>query len=719
MKQVLQPYGGERLVVADVPAPGIQPGALLVANRASLISSGTERSSVSLAQKSLASKAAARPDLVRKVLDTARRDGVAETLQIVRGRLAADAALGYSAAGQVIGVGSGVAGFAVGARVACAGQDHASHAEVISVPERLCVAIPDGVSESEASFVAVGGIALQGVRQAEPALGEYVAVVGLGLVGQLVVRLLAANGVRVLATDLSADRCALAQKVPGVQARPDGFEDCCVRETEGKGVDAAIITAASSSSAPVKLGVDVLRKRGRLIVVGDVSLSLQREALYLKELELRLSTSYGPGRYDDDYELKGIDYPYAYVRWTEQRNMQAFLQLIADRRLDVEDLVSARYAISDAVAAYDRLAKSIPTDVAMLLEYPEQNANQAPAQTVSLPVGSRRSGTISIGVVGAGNHVKDRLLPQLSRLQGASIDWICGRSGARSANVARQFGAAHATTDLSELLADSNVDAVIVGTRHDTHAELATRCLEAGKHVYLEKPLCITHEQLIEIEKSVQTAWLERGVSLMVGYNRRYSMHLEKLQDLFGGTQVDMYYRVNAPVLPSAHWLLDPLQGGGRLVGEGCHFIDAMSAVCASEVVSVCGASGDEHSFQVLIEFANGSRGTLSYSTQGSLLLDKEWFEIHGSGQSARLENFVRTRFWSTHRRTSYKSRGRDMGFTGALAAFESQVTSPDEQVVERFESAVAVTRATLLAREILAENSVSSAMSTGHPCRA
>ena len=697
MKQVIQPYNGGDLEVVDVPPPADAPGALRVATSVSLISSGTERHSIELASRSLAGKAAARPDLVEKVLTAARRDGLKETVQLVRGRLAGVAALGYSLAGKVVGVGEQVRGWRVGDRVACAGQNYASHAEVNSVPEQLCVPIPDAVSDLDASFVAVGAIALQGVRQAAPALGETVAVIGLGLVGQLACRLLAANGCQVIATDPQPGRCDMAARSRGVSAHPTEFARLCEQRTAGYGVDAVLVTAASKGSEPVVLASQVVRKRGRVVVVGDTGLDLPREPFYLHEIDLRFSTSYGPGRYDPEYEEQGRDYPYAYVRWTERRNMTAFLDLLAAGRVAVDDLVAARYTIEQAAEAFDRLCNARAEDIALALTYGEPATAMQP-----LPLQPRRATAPArpgLAVIGAGSHVQDRLLPRLQEGRLFDLRWVCGRDGVRAARVGQRFGVDGCTTSVANVLDDPAVAAVLIGTRHDSHAQLTIAALEAGKHVYVEKPLCLTLDELDAVIAASRAALADSGAQLMVGFNRRYSCFADDLRAFFDDRPIDMLYRVNAQPLPATHWLHDPSQGGGRLVGEACHFADFMSAVCQAGIVRVAmhpsGAGSDGG--QLTFGFADGSSGALCYTSGGARGLAKERFEAHGGGRSAELEDFFRCTYWDGGRRSVTRRRARQMGFDGALRALHDAVRGSHDPAAT--EQAFRVSRALLLAQ--------------------
>jgi predicted dehydrogenase len=691
-------------LVEDVPAPVIRPGGLLVATRASLISVGTERTTTDVARKSLAGKAMDRPDLVRKVVAKARKNGIAETVKLVSSRLDQPVALGYSCAGVVIDVGAGVEGFAVGDRVACAGQDYASHAEVVFVPRNLCARIPDGVSFDDAAFVTMGAIALQGVRQAEPKLGDVVAVIGLGLVGQLTARLLLANGCRVVASEPDAEKRALAE-LAGVESAvsPEALPAAVDALTGGNGADAVIIAASTKSNAPVVTAGLITRKKGRVIVVGAVGMEVPRESYYAKELELRLSTSYGPGRYDSDYEEKGIDYPYGYVRWTEQRNMGAFLDLIAGGRMDISPLVSRRLPIERAEDAYREILEGEGAPLGMLLTY------DASLETARAPFLRRTDSTPADGVrlalIGAGSHVKDMLVPALRKIPATHFAAVCTQRGVNARTLADRVGASYSTTDYTAVLRDADVDAVVIGTRHDLHATITLDALRAGKHVFVEKPLCLTEEELDAIaalypEKGMQ------GVVLTVGFNRRFSPHFVKARAFFDGRRdpLVMSYRVNAGALPPDHWTHDPAVGGGRIIGEACHFIDYMQALCGAPVNSVHARRIGQHTADLTEDqavlsfgFADGSVGTVLYTAGGDRGLAKERLEAFADGRSVVMDDFARSELYRDGRKITFKTRGRDKGFTAQMENFCAAVAGR-EQPAMSFEEIAAATRATIYA---------------------
>jgi len=713
MRQVVQHMRSGKLSVEDVPSPTVQPGGLLVATRASLISVGTERATVGVAKKSLVGKAMDRPDLVRKVVQKVQKDGLVDTAKMVSARLDAPAALGYSCAGVVLDIGEGVTGFAVGDRVACAGQNYASHAEVVFVPQNLCVKIPDSVVFDDAAYVTVGAIALQGVRQADPKLGDVVAVIGLGLVGQLAVQLLRANGCRVLAADPDPEKQAMARDLGAEQAvAPDGLAAVAAASTEGNGVDAVLIAASTKNSGPVELAGEITRKKGRVVVVGAVGMTLPREPYYLKELELRLSTSYGPGRYDPDYEEKGRDYPYGYVRWTERRNMSAFIQLIAEGRMNVGALTRYRFPIARAEEAYTRIMDASDSPLGVLLTY-DDDAGATARSSVTLRE-SASVAKVQLGLIGAGSHVKDMLVPALKGIPDAAIVSICTQRGINAKALAERVGAATCTTDYKDVLSDDAVNAVIIGTRHDMHAEIVLAALRAGKHVFVEKPLCLTADELDAIA-ALYAEKQKAGLRLAVGFNRRFSPHFVKAKELLGERRnpLVMSYRVNAGAIPGTHWTQDAEVGGGRIIGEGCHFVDYLQALCGGRVVSVHAAAIAEHGSGITqdqailsLKFSDGSVGTIVYAAGGDTALAKERCEVFGDGKSIVMDDFARSEFYAGGKRTVFKTSGRDKGFDAQMKAFCASLTNAEAEGMA-FDDILSVTRTCLAAVDSMADGEI------------
>lgn len=708
MKQVVQNYRTGELAVKDVAAPGVSARGVLVRNEVSLISAGTEKSTVSVAQKSLAGKAMERPDMVRKVMRIAQTKGVVDTLRMVMSRLETPAALGYSCAGTVIGVGREVEGFKIGDPVACGGQNYASHAEVVYVPRNLCVRIPEGVSAEDASYVALGSIALQGVRRAEPQIGEVVAVIGLGLLGQLTVQLLVAAGCSVIGSDLDPAKLEMAQRF-GARAAvpPEGLEDAVAAATEGKGADAAIITASTKDDGPVATAGAICRKRGRVVVVGAVGMNVPREPYYLKELDFRVSTSYGPGRYDPAYEEGGQDYPYGYVRWTEQRNMQAFLELVRTGRVSARALTTHRFPIEQAEDAYKLIMEGKEPYLGIALTYARPAAESSGRVLERAPARAERG--VQLGLIGAGNHVKDMLLPHLRDRRELEVRVVCTRNGINAQALADKIGAGYSTTDFEAVLADQGVNAVLIGTRHNAHGAMVRKALEAGKHVFVEKPLCLTEDELAAIREAYGRA-AAAGVRLLVGFNRRFSAHAERVRAHFQGraNPLVLSYRVNAGAIPPGHWIQDPAVGGGRIVGEACHFVDLLQYVCGAPVVSVEAVSvgstdtGITNDQSVLsLEFADGSVGTVVYAAGGDPGLAKERLEVLGDGKAAVLDDFMRTELFAGGKRQVFKTGRQDKGFRQEMDLFCRGITDATVSW-PTFEEIEAVTLATLLAEDSL-----------------
>ncbi len=668
MKQIQQNYRSGELKVAEVPAPRAGAGGLLVATRASLISSGTERQLIELAKASLAGKAIARPDLVRRVIRNLRRDGLAPTIEKVFAKLDTPIPLGYSLAGETLEVGRGVSCFRVGDHVACAGAGFANHAEINTVPKNLAVRIPDGVDDEDASFVTLGAIALQGVRQAQLTLGERVVVMGLGLIGLLTVQLLKANGCRVLGFDPNESRAALAQKLGADLAVSSGFAEAVAGFTGGHGADAVILAASTKSSEPLNQAAEASRTKGRIVVVGLVGMTIDREPFYKRELDLRLSMSYGPGRHDPAYELEGHDYPLPYVRWTEQRNMAAFLDLVAEGRVTPKALVTHRFAIGEAMQAYELMEKGEP-HLAMVLNYPEGAPVEAGARRIArAPAPQPRQDANTVGFIGLGNYAKGVLLPAFSKIEGVSLATVVTSTGLSAGHSAQKYGFSTAATDPAAALDDAAIDTIVIATRHDTHAQLAIAALEAGKHVFVEKPLAMTLEELDAVVAAAERA---PGV-LTVGFNRRFAPLLVKAKEALSprtGPLV-MLYRVNAGAIPSESWIQRD-EGGGRVVAEMCHFVDALSFLCGGLPVDVQAVAAKDHADAVsaLIRFADGSTGTIVYSSLGDASVAKEYVEVFAAGRVLQLHDFVKLDISCGGKRASFKG-AQDKGQRALVAAF-------------------------------------------------
>lgn len=667
MKQVEQNYRSGVLRLIDAPVPRAGGGRNLVATRVSLISAGTEKQIIDLARSSLAGKAMARPDLVRKTLQKVRNEGLLPTVQKVFAKLDTPIPLGYSLAGTVVEAGSDAGGYAVGDRIACAGAAVANHAEYNAVPKHLSVRIPAGVDDEAASFVTIGAIALQGVRVANPTLGERVVVMGLGLIGQLTVQLLKANGCRVLGFDPNPARAQLAIEMGADAAVSDALDDAVRGFTDGHGADAVIVTASSKSSAPPNQAAEISRMKGRVVMVGLTGMEIDREPYYKRELDLRLSMSYGPGRHDPAYELEGHDYPLAYVRWTEQRNMQAFLELVAEGRVTPSKLVTHRFPIEQAEAAYKLMDGDEPY-LAILLTYSD---TPAPIER-SIPVGSRKASTATgrgTGFIGFGNYARTVLLPALRKAGNERLTTVVTSTGLSAHDAAERQGFAHAATDPQAVLGDADTDCVFIATRHDSHARLTVAALEAGKHVFVEKPLALTLDQLAQVLTAATTA---PGI-VTVGFNRRFApMMVEAKAALANrGGPIAMHYRINAGHVPGDNWLHGS-EGGGRIVGEACHFVDALAFLAGGPPVAVEAFSPDGigDTVSAVLRFADGSTGTILYSSLGDSALPKEYLEVFASGLVIRLDDFRKLHITRGGKTITKSASAQDKGQAGLVKAF-------------------------------------------------
>jgi len=671
------------IAVHETPEPHLRPGWVLVANRFSLISSGTERRKVELGEKSLIEKARARPDLVTKVVHRARVEGVRTAYAVARDRLQALAPLGYSSAGRVLRVGSGVEGLAPGDYVACAGAGVANHAEIVSVPKNLVAKVPDGVDLADAAYATVGAIALHAVRQSATVVGERVGVIGLGLVGQLTVQILEAAGCLPVGIDVDKEAVALA-KASGARAfrRDDPTLEAAVRDaSDGLGLDAVLICASTPSTDPLELAVRLARDRSRIVVVGNVPVEAGWAELYEKELEIRLSRSYGPGRYDRDYEEHGRDLPPGYVRWTEQRNLRAFLDLVAAGRVRPSVLTTHRFPLDRAPEAYDLLAHgdAEARPFGILLEYDE--VRRPPSEPVRRRTTGRTAAQARIGMIGAGSFARATLLPAL-RDGGAVLAAVTSEKGLSAADVALRFGFERAAASVDEILADDEIDAVVIATRHSSHGPLTTAALQAGKAVFVEKPLALTDAGLAEVEEA-----LADGGLLMVGFNRRFAPLTERLRsELSGLPERVLVARVNAGPLGDDHWMHDPEDGGGRLLGEGCHFVDLLTHLAGTPASSVHAHAAPQpmrplecsDSLVATLRFADGTVATLAYSGGGDTRLAKERIEAFGGGLSAVLDDFRRLEVYRDARREVVKGR-QDKGHRAQIACFLEAVAGRAE----------------------------------------
>ena len=716
MKQIAQNYKSGELAVLDVPAPTGRPGGVLVRSLFSLISTGTEMMKVTEASKSMVGMARARPDQVKKVVDQVQQQGLAATYKKVMNKLDSYTPLGYSLCGVVTEVGAGAEEFKVGQLVACAGNEQALHAEYNWVPINLCAAVPAGVLPEHAAFATVASIALHGVRRSEVQLGETAAVIGLGLIGQIVVRLLAAAGVRAIGVDPVPDRCRLAEKGGAVACgSPDDLDGVLAelaKITGGRGADHVFLSAGGNSNGPVEMAVKLARDRARIVDIGKMKLDLPWNAYYEKELDVRFSRSYGPGRYDTRYELDGIDYPAGYVRWTEKRNLESFLDLLARDELEVATLIDGIFPMTDAARVYGDLKAGTLKAVGVLLEYPvPAEAASRPATVLLFPGAKSPSARkhsapakdqIAIGFVGAGNYASSMLLPHLAKLPTANLAHVATATSLSAVNAQRKFGFAVASTDAESVFEDPSLDAIFIVTRHATHASLVCRALETGKAVFVEKPLALTREEADQIAAAVKKTGNDR---LMVGFNRRFAPLLIAMRKDFGaiaGT-ASTRYLINAGPLAKDSWYLNEEAEGSRFTGEGGHFIDTLAWWADSVVEQVHAVRGSEPGdVQATLRFASGAAGTIAYLTGGSARFPKETMDVTGGGRSARLLNFKAAEVWTGRGKSVTKARGgQDKGQRAEMAAFVEAVRT-DAPMPISLDSLLATTRATIAVRESL-----------------
>ena len=665
MKQVIQDFKTGDLFVGNVPIPSISKGYVLVRNHFSLISAGTERNTVSTAKASLIGKARQRPDLVKQVIDTFKKQGFAETLKRVQTKLATLKELGYSSAGTVVASMDTKNLFKPGNRVACGGGGFASHSGFVAVPQNLVVKIPDSLPLEQAAFTTLGAIAMQGVRQASPNIGDYVCVIGLGLLGQITSQILRANGCNVFGIDTSSTMVEIARRLSCHRTLPRDnaqLEDELDSFTEGHGFDTVIITAAAKSNDPVDLSTRILRQKGVIVIVGAVLMNIQRDPyFYQKELELKISCSYGPGRYDHSYEEEGHDYPYGYVRWTENRNMAAIVKLMANKAITVEPLITQTFSIDDAEKAYDIVTgKTQEHHIAILLQYPEteEQISKTPKHHEL-----SKQGSICMGFVGAGSFAQKYLIPYAK--SGGNLKTVATARGINAKNVADKFGFQRFTTNVQEILSDNDINAVFIATRHDTHADLAVSAIESGKNVFVEKPLTIDEQLLASIADASRR---HSDLRLMVGFNRRFSPLAAYAKEVFKDLSEPLIinYRVNAGFLPLNHWTQTD-EGGGRILGEVCHFVDFLQYLTDSEPAKVFAEcvsntnskTNNYDNVLITISFKNGSVGCITYVSCGGTLLSKEYIEIFGGNKSFIVKDFSEGVLYCDGKRKIVKTPGK------------------------------------------------------------
>lgn len=696
MRSVLQDYRSGELKLVESPIPQLDAGSVLVKTAYSVISAGTEKTKVEMASKSLLGKAQARPDLVNQVIAKAKKEGLWKTWQTVQERLGAQVPLGYCSAGEVIETAGEVDGLRPGDLVACGGST-ANHSEIVAVPKNLVAPVPASVPLEHAAFTTLGAIALQGVRQANVQLGEKVAVIGLGLVGLLTVQILKAAGARVFGIDVAPDKLELGLKLGCAQialANDEMLDEKILEFTDGYGVDATIITAASQSNGPVEQAAEITREKGTIVVVGLTKMDLPREPFYLKELDLRLSRSYGPGRYDKRYEDEGLDYPFSYVRFTEKRNMISFLELLESGQVRLDPLITHRFPVEEALNAYE-LLRGVRKEayLGIVLEYGRKI--EAIPRRIEFRSRPLDRGKIVVSVIGAGNYARANLLPYLRDHSELALGTVCTKSGITATNVAERFKIEAADSDIDAAMKEA--DAVLIATRHDEHASYVIKALKLGKAVFVEKPVTITVQQLDEVRRCLESPERSSGAaaehhngessgtdsvgpSLMVGFNRRFALPTEMVKSHFepvrGAKQVCI--RVNAGPIPPDHWIQDPKVGGGRLIGEACHFVDLAVALCGSMVKNVSAFAVDlpgkdsasRDSFTIALEMSDGSVASIFYSSIGDPGFAKERIEVYGGGRVALIDDFRRVEMWQGGKRKTKSWSSQDKGQKAQIDAW-------------------------------------------------
>jgi polar amino acid transport system substrate-binding protein len=663
MKQVIQYQKDGTISVEELPAPQCIKGGILVRNLSSVISAGTEKTSVTNTQSSLVSRARKQPKEVKMVMDFVKKEGLVSTAKRVFAKLDSYKTFGYSTAGIVIE--SDCEEFLPGDFVACGGAGYAVHAEIITVPKNLAVKVPSGLDADEAAYATVGSIALQGVRQADVRLGENVAVIGLGLLGQMTVQMLKASGCNVAGLDIN-DKLFDKAKSFGCDetyiSSKDNIKNL-LAFTKGNGFDAVILTASTSSNEPMELAIEIARKKGSVVVVGSVGMNIPRSPFYQKELKITISCSYGPGRYDANYEELGIDYPVAFVRWTENRNMQAVLEMIAQNKLDVKSLTTHTFNINDATKAYELVSGTIKEFyLGIVLNYPERK--EARARTIQVGGEYSKTEKVSLGFLGAGTFAQNYLLPPLKETK-VQLHSVSTAGSVNAMTVAKRFGFVNAGTDSKAIINNPEVNAIFCATRHDLHSEFVVAAVNAGKPVFVEKPLAVNIKQLTEIDKAVA----DNNGRVMVGFNRRFSKPFSDIKDFFSARKdpLTMSYRVNAGMPPKTFWVFRPEQGGGRVIGEACHFIDTMCYLTGAVPVKVyaeCISSDNDSVFNhdnvvITIKFSDGSVGSLQYFANGDSSLPKEYCEVHCEASSAIMDNFEMVRFYRNSKQTKKSYNGK------------------------------------------------------------
>jgi predicted dehydrogenase/threonine dehydrogenase-like Zn-dependent dehydrogenase len=708
MKQLLQNMRDGQTTIVDVPVPSIKRKFALVQTACSLVSAGTERMVVEFAEKNLVAKATSRPDLVKQVLSKAKREGVLPTIEATFNKLDQPMALGYSSAGTVIEVGEGLEGFKPGDRVACGGGGFAVHAEYGLIPQNLLVKLPDSVDFESAAFTTLGAVAMLGFRLAQPQLGDRVCIIGLGLLGLLTVGIARAAGCEVFGIDLSPERVKLAEQMGVTAAIRNKSEESASAFTQGHGFDQILICADASSNDPIELAGALARDRGTVIAVGAFGLNIPRKVYYEKELDFKVSRSYGPGRYDPRYEEGGLDYPYGYVRWTEGRNMQAFVELLGSGKLNVQPLISHRFGIEQAVDAYHLITgKTGQLFLGVLLTYPEKQKETPPQRKVEYAIPQNKPTAVKVGALGSGNYAMAVFLPAVKKSNDADLVGIASAAGLTAQVAAKRFGFHFASSSEEDVLNNNEINTVIILTRHNQHARQVLAALNNGKNVYCEKPLALNEQELTEIDKALQKT---DAPLLTVGFNRRFAPFAVEMKQFFNlqNDPINIHYRINAGFLPANHWLHDLQQGGGRIIGEGCHFIDFLAYLVGEAPIAVnaVGLPDNGHYHQdnvtMTFKFANGSIGTIDYLANGNKNFSKERIEVFGAGKVAVLDDFRSLELISETKHLSKRSPLRqDKGHQAAWQAFAKAITEGTGPTIP-YKQLIGVTRASFAAMESL-----------------
>ena len=701
MKQIIQSFKTGETILEDIPSPLVRKGNILIQTTKSLVSLGTEKMLVEFGKSNLISKARQQPDKVKQVLDKIKTDGLVPTLEAVFNKLGEPLPLGYCNVGKVIQVGEGVEDFKVGDRVASNGQ----HAEFVSVPKHLCAHIPDNVSDDEATFTVIGSIGLQGIRLLNPTFGEIVVVIGMGLIGLLTAQMLIANGCKVIGVDIDDDKLELSKQWGVIPFNPRSGDPVKFVHAQSHeiGADGVIITASAKSDDIISQAAKMSRKRGRIILVGVIGLNLSRAEFYEKELSFQVSCSYGPGRYDDAYEQGGNDYPLPFVRWTEQRNFQAILQAISSKKLCVNEMITEIVDLHEYMKIYGEIGSR--KSIASILKYPSGKDN-LPSNTVRLKESNFSGSKGVLGVIGSGNFTKMTMLPALKN-SGAGYKYIASAGGVSGTALASKYGFSHSTTNYKEILEDGDVDLVLITTRHDKHAAMTTEALLAGKHVFVEKPLALNTGQLKSIVNAHQQS-IDKNVTLTVGFNRRFSPHSEKVKAIIGSAPINVIATMNAGYIPDNVWVHDMNVGGGRIIGEACHFIDLITYFTGSKVKSVCmnamGINPNENTdnASILLKYENGSTGVINYFANGSKAYSKERIEIYSQERTAIIDNFRVTTGFGFNGFTKLKT-SLDKGHKSQFTKLINQVKQGGASLIP-FEEIINTTKASFAAVESLKE---------------